>query len=171
MSASAISFAAGALESGPNEDAVRAAALYNIILFTDWPASAFTAPDAPLVVGVLGEGPTADLLANLGENETWRGHPIQVTRFRAASEVSSCHVVYLARSAFADWTTVQRSWAGRPILTASSLPDFARRGGIVEFGIERNRLRLTVNLDAARASGITLSSSVLRLARVLGSAR
>lgn len=165
------SFAAAEVESSQTEDEVRAAALFNIVLFTEWPASSFASPEAPLVVGVLGEGPTAALLTTLGENDSWHGHPIRVMRFQTPAEIASCHVLYLARSAFGDWARVQQVSAGRSILTASSMPDFARRGGMVEFGVERNRLRLTVNLDAARAGRVTLSSSVLRLARVLGSAR
>ena len=57
---------------------------------------------------------------------------------------------------------------GRPILTVGVEEGFAQQGGVVQFAVDRNKLRLVVNLRSARANGITISSKVLRLAEVIG---
>src|SRR5689334_21720040 len=55
---------------------IKAAALYDIIAFTEWPATSFGTAEAPLVVGIWGVGPVASLLGNAMGNETWRGRRV-----------------------------------------------------------------------------------------------
>ncbi len=43
---------------------------------------------------------------------------------------------------------------------------FSQRGGILNFFIEKNKLRFEINLDAATRVGLTISSKLLRLARI-----
>ena len=168
----AVSLAAvRAVESPPpvaREHEVKAAALYNIISFTDWPATAFSAPAAPLVIGILGQGPVSDMLQLLVQNETWHGRRLLLERYTSPEQAKNCHVLYVARSEQPRWNAVRSQFAGRTVLTVCDAPNFARQGGIVQLGIERNKLKLTVNLAAARAANLTISSKVLRLADVVG---
>ena len=46
----------------PNEYALKSVFLYNFCHFIEWPQSAFTGPDDPLVIGVVGEDPFGGLL-------------------------------------------------------------------------------------------------------------
>lgn len=148
-------------------DEARATALYNLVAFADWPATAFASPDAPLVVGIMAPANMLKLSRELLESETWRGRPIQLRSVISAADAAGCHVLYVARANQARWRAQQAQLKGRPILTVGEGDRFAASGGIVELGLERNRLRLTVNLSAARAGGIVLSSKVLRLAHVI----
>ena len=43
---------------------------------------------------------------------------------------------------------------------------FSQRGGILNFFIEKNKLRFEINLDAVARVGLTISSKLLRLARI-----
>ena len=158
-----------ASESTGREHQIKAAALYNIIAFTDWPDTAFSTPDAPLVLAVLGQGPIASLLDQFVENETWRGRRIEIRKISSSTQATGCHVLYIARSAHGSWRTVAGQLARQPILTVSDEGNFAQQGGIVQLATDRNRLLLIVNLPAARTAGISISSKVLRLAQVLDS--
>ena len=149
------------------EHQIKAAALYNVIAFTGWPATSFGAPDAPLVLGMFGEGPIASLLGDFVENESHHGRRIILKPVATLAEARSCHVLFVARSEHDRWRSISSQFARLPILTVSDAENFARQGGVVQFGIERNKLRLTVNLGVARGSGLTVSSKVLRLAEVL----
>ncbi len=151
-----------------NEYELKAAAIYNIILFTEWPASAFDAPNAPLVIAVIGRGPVADVLHQLVQTSEWRGHPVVVEQVAGALGAKRCHVLYLASSEHTAWARLRTALANTPVLTVCAWPDFARAGGIVQLGMERNRLRLTINLRALKAAGLAMSSQVLRLAEVVG---
>jgi hypothetical protein len=149
------------------EPEIKAATLYNIIAFTDWPATSFASPDAPLIVGVLGVGPVATLLFDLVNNETWHGRPMVVRRCASAAEALECHAIFVAKSEHSRWRAMSSQFSQRPILTVADAENFARQGGVVQLTIDRNKLRLLVNLRAARASGLVISSKVLRLAEVI----
>ena len=168
LAALAISVRSAPVSPG-REYQIKAAALYNVISFTDWPDTAFPTPNSPLVVAVLGEGPIAALLDQFVENETWHGRRIEIRRINSSAEARGCHVLYIARSAHGTWRTLAGQFATQPILTISDEGNFAQQGGIVQLAIDRNRLLLIVNLPAARAAGISISSKVLRLAQVLDS--
>lgn len=150
---------------------IKAAALYNIIGFIEWPATAFASPESPLVVGVLGHGPTAALLSDFVEAETWRGRRVILRTLTSSSEAKTCHVVYIALSENGRWRTIRSQFAGKPILTVSDGENFARQGGIIQLATERNKLRLIVNLGVARATGLAISSKVLRLAEIIDEPR
>ncbi len=150
------------------EHEIKAAALYNIIAFTDWPSTAFATPETPLVIGVLGRGPVATLLGGMVENETWHGRKVVLQNFATPADIQSCHVVFIVGSERGGWPSMRNLFQGRPILTVADEEGFAQQGGVVQFSVDRNKLRLVVNLRSARANGITISSKVLRLAEVIG---
>ncbi len=159
--------AADAPRAPSREHELKAAALYNIILFTDWPAAAFASPKAPLIIGVLGRGPVADVLETLIQNERWQGRPVTIEKYTTVAQVKQCHVFFLGQTEHSRWAALHPQFAGRAVLTVCDAENFARRGGVVQFGIDRNKLKLTVNLAAARSADLIISSKVLRLAEVV----
>ena len=44
---------------------------------------------------------------------------------------------------------------------------FASRGGMIRFVTDHNRIRLRINLEAAKAANLTLSSKLLRPAQIV----
>jgi len=56
---------------------------------------------------------------------------------------------------------------GRSILTVGEMEGFALRGGMIELFTERNRVRFRVNLVAAKAANLRISSKLLELAEVV----
>lgn len=61
------------------------------------------------------------------------------------------------------WGATERAGA----LTVGDIQGFARRGGVIGFFLEGNRVRFEVNVDAAERSRLRLNSKLLRLARVI----
>jgi hypothetical protein len=59
------------------------------------------------------------------------------------------------------------SLQGRSVLTVSDGERFASQGGMIGFVTEQNRIRLRINLEAARAANLTISSKLLRPARIV----
>ena len=149
------------------ESEIKAAAVYNIIGCVEWPATVFAADDSPLVIGILGRGPVADLIEPFIVNETWHSRPVIVRYLASVAEARQCHVVYIARSEHGRWRLLRSQLSPFPILTIGDAAQFAEQGGVVQLGIERNRLQITVNLEVARAAGLTISAKILRLARVI----
>jgi hypothetical protein len=58
--------------------------------------------------------------------------------------------------------------AGMDVLTVSDVPDFLKRGGMIQFVMVENHVRFAVNLDALNRAHLVLSSELLRVASSIG---
>jgi DNA-binding LytR/AlgR family response regulator len=56
---------------------------------------------------------------------------------------------------------------GRDILTVGDVERFSARGGMIRFVTEHGRIRLRINLKAAEAANLKLSSKLLRPAEIV----
>jgi hypothetical protein len=145
------------------ERQLKAVFLFHFTRFVEWPAGAFATPDAPFVIGVIGPDPFGNALEESIAGEFAQGRPIVVRRFRLPEDVRECQILFVnvAEPALARVLTLS---AGRPILTVGETDSFAQRGGIVRFRTEQRKVRLRLNLDAAREAGLVISSKLARLA-------
>ncbi|HWA36752.1 MAG TPA: YfiR family protein [Burkholderiales bacterium] len=148
---------AGARAQTAPEAELKAALVFNFALFTQWPASAFSAPGQPFVLCYADER-MAGAFTSLA-SKTLHGRPVAVRRILPGASTAGCHVGY--------WHEEPRLPAGAPgaTLLVADAEGFARRGGVIEIGVEDARMRFDVNVDNARASGLRVSSKLLRLAR------
>ena len=89
-------------------------------------------------------------------------------RFGTMSDCKLCHVLIISPSEAARLAAVLTRVEGSPVLTVGDTDGFARKGVILSFFLERDRVRFEINPDAARRHGLKISSKVLRLARIIG---
>ncbi len=157
-----------AAQSSPApEYRLKAVFLFNFAQFVEWPASAFPEPDSPLVIGVLGEDPFGASLDETVRGETVNDRPLTVRRFRRVEEIGGCHILFVSRPEQGRLGEILDSLKGRSVLTVSDANGFATRGGMIGFVTEENHIRLRVNLEAARAANLTISSKLLRPAQIV----
>lgn len=146
---------------------VKAVFLFNFAQFVEWPPSAFPDSAAPLIICVLGEDPFGSYLDETVRGETVQGHPLAIQRSRRVEEIRNCHILFVGRQEQERLGEILDTLKGRPALTVSDADGFARRGGMIRFMTDRNRIRLRINLEAARAANLTLSSKLLRPAQIV----
>ena len=79
-------------------------------------------------------------------------------------KIKACHVLFISRSENDRVEQILQNLQGRNILTVSDIPDFAARGGMIELFMEKNKIRMRINLSAVKAAGLNISSKLLRLA-------
>lgn len=146
---------------------LKAVFLFNFAQFVEWPASAFPEPDTPLGICILGADPFGAYLDETVRGETVANHPLAVRRYRRVDEIKGCHILFVSRQEQGHVGEILDSLKGRSVLTVSDAERFASRGGIIRFVTDHNRIRLRINLDAARAARLTLSSKLLRPAQIV----
>jgi hypothetical protein len=146
---------------------VKAVFLFNFAQFVEWPQTAFDTPQSPIVIGVLGEDPFSRTLDDIVKGETVRNRQLVVTRYRRVEDVTICHILFVSASETQRYEPILASLRGRPTLTVGETDGFATRGGMVRFVSERNRVGLQVNVGAAKAAGLTISSNLLRPAKIV----
>ncbi len=147
---------------------VKAVFLFNFAQFVEWPAAAFAEENSPLVIGVLGNDPFGPLLDEVVGGESVGKRPLNVRRYRRLEEIGICHILYIARSETARLGQIVAGLRERPVLTVSDIEGAARSGVMIRFFAENKRIRLRINLEAARTVNLELSSKLLRPAEIVG---
>jgi len=158
----------GLAADAPTEDQVQAVFLYNFSRFVEWPAQTFASPNAPFIIGILGSDPLGARLDEAVRNEQVNGHPLTVRRLRSVAEVDNCQILFVDRSEIAHLGPILAALDHHSTLTVSQADGAARRGVMIQFATENNRIRLRINVESARASGLTISSKLLRPAEIVG---
>ncbi|HEV7444300.1 MAG TPA: YfiR family protein [Steroidobacteraceae bacterium] len=160
---------APALAAGPTEYQVKAVFLFNFAQFVVWPPQALGAADAPFSICIVGEDPFGAELDVTVRGENVQGHPFAVRRYRDPGDIeSACHIVFIGASQLTQLEKIVKSLGDRAILTVSDIDHSAERGTMIQFASEHNRLRLRINIAAAKAAGLTISSKLLRPSQIIG---
>ena len=170
--AAALLCAAGTLASrAPAAEApeykVKSVFLFYFTQFVSWPQGAFADANTPFVIGILGDDPFGANLENAVQGEKSDGRPIQIRRFSRIEDVNLCHILYVSRSQGGELGHVLWALNKRSILTVSDIDGFSRAGGMIRFFTENNKVRLRINVDAAKAAGLVVSSKLLRPSEVI----
>jgi YfiR/HmsC-like len=152
----------------PTEDQVEAVFVFNFSHFVEWPPEAFDAPSEPFVIGILGEDPFGAHLDDVVRGEQIDGHPLQVQRFRSVTEIKHCQILFIDQSERGRIGQILAALNGRSMLTVSQADGAAERGVMIQFATENSRIRLRINVESARAAGLTISSKLLRPATIIG---
>lgn len=163
----AVPTVAAAQEESAGEYEIKAAMLYNLMQFVEWPPSAYAAEDSPRVLCVLGWDPFGNSLASLVSDKVVDGRHVQIRHVTAGNQVRACHVLYISSSERKHLPEVFSQLSGASVLTVGEMSHFAERGGMVQFALEENHVRFEINLDAASRSDLRISARLLALARIV----
>lgn len=164
LAAILIAFGGTAAGQEAEEDAVKAAFLYNFAKFTEWPALGV---DAPIVVCVVGHEGIAAAFVQTVRGQKIEGHALETRQPKDSTGWPSCQVLFLAATQAPLPEGGLRGVRTLPVLTVSDQRGFSREGGIVELYVDGGRVRFVINVDAAERSRLRLSSRLLNLARVV----
>ena len=150
------------------EYALKAAVIYNITKFVEWPPYAFKTPSDTLNVCVLGENPFGDALKQALGGKLHENRTFTVREVREAGAASGCHVLFVSASEQKRFRSILEQVSSRATLTIGDADDFALAGGIVDLRLKDLKIQLQVNLAAADRSRIRISSRLLSLAEIIG---
>ena len=154
--------------AAPTEDQVEAVFVFNFSHFVEWPPDAFGAPSDPFVIGIVGQDPFGAHLDEVVRGEQVNGHPLQVQRFRSIADIKRCQILFIDQSESSRISSILAALHGRNTLTVSQADGAAEHGVMIQFATESNRIRLRINVESARAAGLTISSKLLRPAAIVG---
>ena len=101
-------------------------------------------------------------------NGVVRGKNVVARRIAMPAEAQDCHVLFISASEERRLPEIVQALNHRDVLTVSDIPQFALRGGMIQFVNDKNRIRLRINLEAAQAANIVISSKLLRVAEIVG---
>ncbi len=143
-----------------SEAALKAAFVYRIALFVEWPTEP-AGSTRPFQVCLLGADNGWSTAFSAIEGKKVQGRTVALVRVIARSdEARACHVAVLTDS---DSSHLAALPAG--VLTVGDAEGFARAGGMVGFVREGTQLRFDINREAAQRAQLRLSAELLKVAR------
>lgn len=150
---------------------VKAAYLFKLPGYVDWPAARFDSPDSALTIAVLNDDAVADALTTITAGRSVNGHPVVVRRLEADNDLDGVHVLFFTGIGEARADGIVASAAMRNILTVTDLQPNVD-DSVIDFVTVNGRVRFEVRLDAAERNGLRLHSGLLNVAsRVYGGRR
>ena len=147
------------------ESSIKAAYLYKLGAFVEWPQSAFQSPTSAVNLCLTGDDPFDGTLDKAVDGQRIGEHPIVVRRLKAVARDSGCQILYVGGSnqqALAQ--ALEHAVRGTAVLTVTDTPQVDDTTGIIQFVIKDNRVRFDIDEQAASANGLTISSKLLSLA-------
>jgi hypothetical protein len=146
---------------------VKAVFLFNFAQFVEWPTNVLSDTQAPLTIGVLGDDPFDGFLDDTVRGEKVDGHPLAIQRYRNIGDVKNCQILFVSRSEGKRMEEILAALKGKNILTVSDSEGFINNGGVIHFVTEENKIHFRISLEAAKNANLTISSKMLRLAKIV----
>jgi hypothetical protein len=159
-------FAAGprpvAGQAPPGEYEVKAAFLYNVLAFVEWPSPQNKNADT-LRICILGASAARDAFDDL-DGQMIMGKKLEIIHVTSLAELGRCTVLFIGPSEERNIQRILRALQGTSILSIGDTTGFARQGIMINFYLEQKKVRFEVNAAAARQAGLIISSKLLKLA-------
>ena len=146
------------------EASVKAAFLYKFANYIEWPANAFAAPAAALVIGVAGSDEVAAELERIVPGRNVNGRPVTVKRLGEGQSPRGLHLLFVGRQHPAPAAAL-RAAREQSVLAITETERGLEMGSAINFVTAGDRVAFEVSLDAAEKSGHRISSRMLAVAR------
>lgn len=171
---------AGAAPS--REYQIKAAFLYNFIKFVDWPNDKMAEPNKPIVLGIIGKDPFENAFEPVIDKKV-KGRKLVVERFKSIVELKrlgrsgkeeldrrietlkKCHLLFVCSSEKECFKDIINALKKQPILTVGDSKEFFKSDGIINFVMEKKKVRFEINTACSKKSKLKIRSQLLRLAK------
>ena len=153
-----------AQQSKPTEYQVKAAYLYNFGRFVKWPPGLAAGKGDSFPVCVLGRDPFGPILDSTLAGEALDGKPVVIRRIARPQDAADCRILFVSSTEENHLKEILAAIDQAGVLTVSDMPGFSRRGGMIQFVVEGDRIRFEINLATAESAKLVLSSELLKVA-------
>jgi hypothetical protein len=154
-----------------DEAQIKAAFVYNFLKFVDWPETASTRADDPLVMAIIGEGPTADAVVAFLTTKRVGDRAIVIRHLTWDQPLAGVHAAFVSEGDSKRLRRVFDAAGVAAVLSIGEGHDFAARGGVIALVVEQRKVRFDIDTDAADTARLRISSKLLALGRVVHSGK
>jgi len=146
------------------ESALKAALVYKLAQFVDWPE-----PDGgeTFAFCVLGEDVFGGALDRL-QGRQLDQRPVVVRHYRQSEAVSpDCRVLFVGPDKIPFEREILARFAGRPMLTLGESQHFAENGGMIQLRRSGRKFAFVINPNRARRDGLTIAAPLLSMSTIV----
>jgi len=154
------------------EALVKAALLFKFLKYAEFPEDAFdddpkTKKKAPIVLLVVGDDPMGKLLDKTFQGKQLHGREVVIERTEELPKELDAHLVFTSGLGEKDEAKLIEASRDEPCILVGEDKGFAKRGGFINLYKEKNKPRFEVNVSRQEDTGIELSASLLRFAKIV----
>ncbi len=165
---------------------IKAAFLYNFIMFVDWPKEKIDDGNEPITIAIIGEDPFKKAFEPLKDKKA-KGRNVIIKRINGIEElekfdqenkyeqypqietIRKSHLLFVCDSEKKYIAKIINLVKDHNTLTVAETEGFLEAGGIINFLMQDNKVCFEINLSAAKHAKLQIRSKLLRLAkRVIG---
>jgi hypothetical protein len=156
---------------------IKAAFLFNFLKFVEWPKFKTQDSNEPIIIGIIGKDVFQHAFETL-KNKKIEGKKVIVEQYKGVSElekklqkhpkinnIRKSHMLFICPSEKKHMKDIVESVKEHGILTVADTKNFLETGGIINLIMEEKKVRFEINIAAAKNSGITIRSQLIRLAK------
>ena len=146
------------------EHQIKALYLYNLTKYVEWPADAFANTNAPFTIGLMAGPELKGDLLEIIRGKAINGRDIVVRSIQGTQDVKSCQLIFLESGDKQRLSQALIAAKDFPVLPVGFSEDFLTSGGIISFARKDNKLRLRIDMDAARRARLSVSAKPMSVA-------
>lgn len=146
-------------QSFPDVHGLRAAMIYNLMLFVDWPTDSLS--DTITLCVITDDPDVSRPFAEL-TGKTIRSRPLMTQRRAPLASIEDCQAVFLSGLDDGLLTDKLTSLEGKPVLTLATSPG---SGAMIELALADDRIVFDISATHLRDAGLSLAARVMQLAR------
>lgn len=150
------------------EDQVRAAFLFQLAQFVNWPEDGRGTAQTPLRFCVLGDDTMAGSLSPTVRGKTIQGRPIEVQQLASPERLPQCHLAFIGYKRQKELQAFLTAWAYPAVLLVGESDRFAELGGMVNLVIASGKVSFEINLSSVHRARLEMRSQLLRFATLVG---
>jgi len=138
---------------------VKTAFIYNFIAFTEWPETVGNT----LNLCIHGQSPLDKEIDALHGRFT-NNREIVTQKQREIKRLQDCQILFIATAAISNLPQIVDHLQSSPTLIIADSKDAVLQGATINMSIKNDKILFDVNFEAARQSGLKISSKLLGLA-------
>lgn len=163
----ALGASAGAQGHAIDEYQVKAAFLYNFAKFVEWPPRSFKSASQSIAICILGENAFSPSLEQAVAGKVIEGRGFVVRQISNTQQAARCQILFVSASERTRSRSILDDLKSSGVLTVGETDGFAGQGGVINFKLADDRVRIEINLQAAEREQIRISSKLLSLAQIV----
>lgn len=132
--------------------------------FIEWPT---TDSLDYFTIAILGDGDINQYLQEIYKNRTIKNKPVRIKVIDKIDNLESCNILFVNAEQAKDLDKVLDKVRSKPILTIGDTQGFAKKGVIINFYLEQNKVRFELNISAAKSSGLDVDFRLLEAAKII----
>jgi len=155
--------------NGGKEYQIKAAILFNVLKFTDWPAA--NAPSESLVVGIVGKDPFGGMIDKVFSGKKKGKSSIVIKRYPSLtgltdSDLGEIHAVFVTDGEIKGIGEMRAKLESAGILIIGE-SDGSAANGHVAIPVKKGKVKIQVNKGLLEAAGFKMKSKLLQSAEIV----